>query len=481
MLVEHLVLRAGHASLDAVPALRAALAGEGPLRVPTASAGTRLTRVTRAEGLPDDAAFAIGTSGSTGTPKLAVLSATALRASAAATEKAMGGPGQWVLSLPPHHIAGLQVMLRSLAAGHDPVPVERTERFAAHHVTDALARARAAAPDARRYSSFVPTQLKRLLASDDGVAALRGFDAILVGGASTPAEIITRCTDEGVRIITTYGMSETCGGCVYDGQPLPGVRVRLENEAAVEPGGPPELVGHAASHNASHPGSGTPPAMEATSEHASPHTHQATTDPRRVLLGGAPVAHGYLTPVDSGLVGTADVPPLRQADNDHTIGTLTDAGVFTSDESGIRWFRTDDLGHVLDAADAHVGGEPGGDARLVLDGRVDDMIVSGGLKVLPRVVERALEPLLPEGVSVLVVGVPDRQWGHVVGAAFTPASTDEVDALAGSLPGILDAARRELPAYALPRAVAVLPTMPLRGPGKPDRRAVIAELSHRAL
>lgn len=392
MRVAPLSLRPGPSALEALPALSRALDGEGPLLIPHAegAAAAPATLPAHAEGVPADAAVAIGTSGSTGNPKLAVLSAAALRASARATHEVLGGPGVWLLALPPHHIAGLQVLLRSLVAGHAPVPVERHSTFAAYHLSDAVVAAREQAPGARRYTSLVPTQLVRLLATDDGVAALRGVDAVLVGGAATSSDVLERARAHGVPVVTTYGMSETCGGCVYDGRPLPGVQVRL--------------------------------------------------DGRRIHLGGAPVAHGYLSR-----------------------GRLIDGGAFTSDESGTRWFRTDDLGH--DDRE-----------RLVIDGRVDDVVVSGGLKVLPRDVERAFEPLLPDGTSITVLGVADPEWGECVGAVFVPRPCghpgEAVANLEARMPELLRQARSALPGHALPRRVKVVAALPVRGPGKPDREAL---------
>ena len=90
----------------------------------------------------------------------------------------------------------------------------------------------------RRHTSLVPTQLVRLLDDPDGVGALRSFDAVLLGGAATTPTLLARAHDAGVRAVTTYGMTETCGGCVYDGSPLAGVRVDLDAEGRVLIGGP---------------------------------------------------------------------------------------------------------------------------------------------------------------------------------------------------------------------------------------------------
>src|SRR5699024_9161698 len=163
-------------------------------------------------------ALVVSTSGSTGTPKGAMLPATALSASAAATDLALGGPGRWILTLPGHHIAGIQVMLRSLRAGHEPVIVDVSRGF-----DPAALPAADGGPLA--YTSLVPGQLAKVL--DEGpaeaVAALARLNAVLLGGAATAPELLERAADAGIRVVRTYGMSETAGGCVYDGVPLDGV------------------------------------------------------------------------------------------------------------------------------------------------------------------------------------------------------------------------------------------------------------------
>ena len=110
-------------------------------------------------GLPSGLAVVVGTSGSTGTPKRALLTADALRASGEATHDRLGGPGQWLLALPAQHIAGLQVLLRSVLAGTEPVVLDPAGGFDARTFSAAVRRMD---PGARRYVSLVPTQLVRL-------------------------------------------------------------------------------------------------------------------------------------------------------------------------------------------------------------------------------------------------------------------------------------------------------------------------------
>jgi O-succinylbenzoic acid--CoA ligase len=188
------------------------------------------------------AALLVETSGSTGTPRRVVLSAAALRASATATHARLGGPGRWLLALPAHHVAGAQVIVRALLAGHPPVTLDTREGFR----PDGFAEAASSLPaTGRRYTSLVPTQLHRVLAArGEALDALRRFDAVLVGGAATPPALLDAASSEGVNAVTTYGMSETSGGCVYDGIPLDGVGVRLDGQGRIELAGPMLAAGY---------------------------------------------------------------------------------------------------------------------------------------------------------------------------------------------------------------------------------------------
>lgn len=164
----------------------------------------------------DPAPLVIITSGSTGQPKRVLLSRDAMRASAAATHERLGGPGRWVLNLPPTHVAGVQVLFRSVVAGTEPV------------TTRDVVSARADLGSSRSYLSLVPTQLHRLLEVPAAVRAMAAFDAVLIGGADFERSLRQRAEAKHIPVVSTYGMSETCGGCVYDGVPLGGVEVLLE-------------------------------------------------------------------------------------------------------------------------------------------------------------------------------------------------------------------------------------------------------------
>ena len=208
---------------DILPALTAALGG-GPAVVPLAADPLQqrqaLAVVRPDQRVEDGVAVVVATSGSTGVPKGVLLSAQAIRASIAATHERLGGPGSWTLALPTHYVAGLMVLARTVVAGTRLVSVRSD-------LSDLEAPASGRADLPRSYISLVPTQLVRALVSPTVTTALAGFDAVLVGGAALDAAVLDRARDRGITVVTTYGMTETCGGCVYDGRPLAGVDVQV--------------------------------------------------------------------------------------------------------------------------------------------------------------------------------------------------------------------------------------------------------------
>ncbi|WP_237204392.1 AMP-binding protein [Rothia nasimurium] len=185
----------------------------------------------------DAPALVVTTSGSTGTPKQTVLSTSALRASAQGTETATEtSSAQWLLALPLQYVAGAQVVARSALAGTAPVltdSVSEGTHFTAQDFVSSTEKL--SAP--HRLVSLVPTQLHRLLETPDQallqetLAALRSFSAILLGGAPASADLITTARTLALPVVRTYGSAETAGGCVYEGKPLPGVRVQIEPDA----------------------------------------------------------------------------------------------------------------------------------------------------------------------------------------------------------------------------------------------------------
>jgi o-succinylbenzoate---CoA ligase len=330
-----------------------------------------------ADGVDSDVAVVVATSGSTGVPKGVQLSAAALRASAAASLDRIGAAaaarpgGRWLCCLPPFHVAGLQVLVRSMIAGTSPV------------VTDGVDAATVAGCGCA-YVSLVPTQLRRLL---DAGAPLEAFEAILLGGAAPPPGLLDEARAAGARVITTYGMSETCGGCVYDGLPLDGVRVRV-SEAG--------LIG----------------------------------------ISGAVLFSGYRPEPAAGPAAGGPGGGALDADG---------------------WFWTSDLG-ALDGA-----------GRLTVRGRADDVINSGGEKVVPGEVESVLGTL--DGVrDVVIVGVPDSEWGELVTAVIVP----EDPAVPPELARLRAQARERIPGFAAPRRLILVAEIPMLASGKPDRQALRA-------
>ena len=239
----------------------------------------------------------------------------------------------------------------------------------------------AALGSGRRYASLVAAQLNKALASRSATAALADLDAVLIGGGPMPAGVAERASAAGISVIRTYGMSETAGGCVYDGVPLDGVRVRI--------------------------------------------------DCGRIVLGGVTLATGYRNPPDPD--------PFA--------------------EPG--WFHTDDLGAVDDSG------------VLTVLGRVDDAISTGGLTVLPQLVEAALATH-PAVAECAVFGVADERLGQRVVAAVVVA--------AGSAPPTVTELRfhvaQTLDPTDAPREIHVVDELPRRGIGKVDRQALIQRFAH---
>lgn len=249
--------------------LRALLDGEGPALLPVPAADPVRRRILVEAMRPEDAggpaepgdaddaggalapladgtALVVATSGSTGTPKGAMLPLRAVRSSAAATERRLSGPGRWLLALPAHHIAGLQVVLRALAAGSEPEVLDVSGGFDPAALPGAVRTLGSGGGDAPLYTSLVPGQLLKVLDHPDPAAAeaLARFDAVLLGGAASDPALLERAADAGVTVVRTYGSSETAGGCVYDGVPLDGTTVELDDDGRVWLGGPTVASGY---------------------------------------------------------------------------------------------------------------------------------------------------------------------------------------------------------------------------------------------
>ena len=179
---------------------------------------------------PEGTALLIQTSGTSGKPKTVALSAAALRASAVSAHERLGGAGQWLLALPLTYIAGMSVLVRSIESGTEPVYMP-SGPFDAR----TFLRSVSVMTGERRYTALVPVQLARVLDeaedSADALELLRSLDAVLIGGQALEPELRERADSLGVKIVTTYGSSETSGGCVYDGVPLAGVSVEIAEDS----------------------------------------------------------------------------------------------------------------------------------------------------------------------------------------------------------------------------------------------------------
>ncbi len=307
------------------------------------------------DGIPaeDGDAIVVATSGTTGEPKGVVLTHDAVVASALATSARIGvepGEDRWLSCLPLGHVGGLSVVLRALVTG---TPVEILPSFDPDVVD--------ASPDrGATLLSVVPTMLGRL-------ARPEGFRRILLGG-SAPLRAV------GPNVITTYGMTESGSGVVYDGRPIDGAEVAVGPDGAIALRGPMLL-----------------------------RAYRDGTDPK--------------------------------------------------DADG--WFRTGDIGGFDE------------DGRLVVFGRADECIVSGGENIWPDAVEAVLAEHA-DVAEVAVCGVADPEWGERV-VAFVVGR--DVPPALGDLRSIV---RESLGAFAAPRELVVLDALPRTPSGKVRRRALVA-------
>lgn len=353
------ILSALRSALGGGPAIMLLPEGAGSAGIPTEVA--------------EQVALVVQSSGSTGGPKRVALGAGALHANATASAETLGGRGQWLLALPAHYIAGVNVLVRSIVSGTEPVIVP-----AGHFDPVAFLDVAATLTHPRRFTSLVPAQLQQLIdyvgTDHSALDTLRRFDRILVGGQSTPQGLLARTVELGLNVTRTYGSSETSGGCVYDGAPMGGTAVRVTDG--------------------------------------------------EIEVSGPTLAEGYL------------------GDDERTAHT------FYVDD-GTRWYRTGDTGDIRDGV-------------LRVTGRLDDVIVSGGINVSLWSVERVVRSL--SGLAdAVVVRRADERWGEVpVVVATSSVSLDAVRTAVGEALG----------AAARPADIVVVETIPHLGGGKPDRVAI---------
>ena len=169
------------------------------------------------------------TSGSTGNPKAVEISAAALLSATRLVNAKFENPASWLLAINPAFIGGAMVIARAITQdqkweyGLDENGKFSPEIFAGIAQTFI-------AQNGRVRTSLVAAQLSALIAQDH-INLLKKFDAILVGGGQISPEVYKNLKDDGVNLIRTYGMTETCGGVVWDGKALDDVNIRIENPA----------------------------------------------------------------------------------------------------------------------------------------------------------------------------------------------------------------------------------------------------------
>jgi O-succinylbenzoic acid--CoA ligase len=319
-------------------------------------------RLEGGEPVEEGDAVVVATSGTTGEPKGAVHTHRGIEHAAFATT--LGSrvePGsRWLACLPLSHVGGLSVVTRALLAGTDLVVHPGFD-------VDAVAAARA---EGATHVSLVPTALARIDPT--------GWRTILLGGSAIPA-------DRPPNTIATYGMTETFGGVVYDGQALGGTVVRITDGAGRE--------------------------------------------------------------LQLGEVGTIELrsPALLRAYRDGADPVGPDG-----------WYRTGDVGFVDPV-----------EQRLHVQGRGDDLIITGGEKVWPVQVEGVLEGA-PGVREVAVAGVADAEWGQRVVAFVVP----EVAAEPPTLDQLRELARAALPVAAAPKELRLVDSLPRTGLGKIRRSSL---------
>ena len=303
---------------------------------------------------PHYAAVVIGTSGSSGTPKEVALTATAIISSARASNKFLNAkPGEtWSLLLPLTHIAAVNVIVRAIELG--TLPIDLRNYVGDYPKTD--------------YTSIVPTQLFRALNGDQQLLNhLKSAKAVLVGGAALSQSMRNQAELSGIKVVTTYGMTETCGGCVYDGEVLDGVDIEIRNG--------------------------------------------------KICVRGPILASSI----------------------------ELDAG----------WYETNDLGEFING-------------KLFVTGRADDVIITGGENLSLNAVEQSLTSAFPH-IQSAAFAVDDPQWGDSLHIAVVGEISEHE---------LVRHLERDLGAFAKPKGIHHLASLPLLGIGKVDRKSLAKGIAH---
>jgi len=303
---------------------------------------------------PSYAAVSIGTSGTTGGSKEVLLTSTALISSARASNKFIGAQSgdTWSLLLPLTHIAAVNVIIRAIELGTLPIDLRNHE---------------GEYPKAN-YTSIVPTQLFRALNGDVRLLShLKSAKTVLVGGAALSQSLRNQAELAGIKVVTTYGMTETCGGCVYDGEVLDGVAIEIRNG--------------------------------------------------KIAIRGPILASSV----------------------------SLDAG----------WYETSDLGEFKND-------------KLIVLGRADDVIISGGENLSLNAVEASLSAAFVD-VEFAAFSIEDPQWGDSLQIAVVGTVSDEE---------LVARLESDLGSFAKPKGIHRLTSLPLLGIGKVDRKSLAKGVAH---
>jgi O-succinylbenzoic acid--CoA ligase len=313
---------------------------------------------TSRESVPSRIALIVTTTGSSGVAKEVGLSASSLLSSAKASNKFLNAEfgSTWSLLLPLNHIAGINVLIRSLELGTTPINlIGQSGPY----------------PDVD-FTAIVPTQLFRALNGDAHLLRhLQSAQAVLVGGAALTHQLRKSAEDAGIVIVETYGSTETSGGCIYNGQALDGVEYRVG-------------------------------------------------DDKKISITGDTLAHSYLN-ADLSLI----------------------------DHEG--WYHTSDAGRIEDG-------------QLIVEGRIDDVFVSGGVNVSLSSIERVISQNYPH-LTFAAFTAENPEWGTSLHIALVGADSG----LDGAIQNLLES---ELGAAAKAKSFLHLTELPLVGIGKVDRTAL---------
>ena len=205
------------------------------------TAGDEVLFADPAASQPGRVGLVVATSGTGGRPKLVELSRDSITAAVGLSFAALGpaaGVGAldssepWVCCLSPSHIGGMLVLIRHVVSGTPVTALDRLGLDPLDPMQDVPTGAHVA---------LVPTMLRRLIGAG---ADLSRFGILLIGGGGLDAGLAEQAAARGGRVVSTYGLTETCGGVAYDGRLFEGTRARIATEGGIELHGPTIMEGY---------------------------------------------------------------------------------------------------------------------------------------------------------------------------------------------------------------------------------------------